>query len=55
MGGVGAAPPSGRTRTPYAGGAVEPGVEVSVRFVRLEWWTRRIVVFFASFFLVTVG
>jgi len=26
-----------------------------MEFVRLEWWTRRIVVFFASFFLVTVG
>jgi len=26
-----------------------------VQVVRLQWWTRRIVVFFASFFLVTVG
>jgi len=26
-----------------------------VQIVRLEWWTRRIVVFFASFFLITVG
>ena len=30
-------------------------MEQTVEFVRLQWWTRRIVVFFASFFLIAVG
>lgn len=27
----------------------------AMKLVRIQWWTRRVVVFFASFFLITVG